>query len=84
MCLANIQISRGTSENNELNGSLGCPEEASLLMSHIQPKVSAADDIPASKELLIHILFDLLGHVLLIGPVLHSMTDHVLGLELDI
>lgn len=53
-------------------------------MSHIQPEVSAAYDVPAAKELLIHILFDLLGHVLLVGPVLHSMTDHVLGLELDI
>lgn len=84
MCLSKFQISRRTSEDNELNGSLGRSKEAALLVSHIQPEVPAADHVPASEELLIHILFDLLSHVLLVGPVLHRVANHVLGLELDI
>lgn len=84
MVVISIQISRRTSEDNELYRSLRRPQETALLMSHIQSEVSAADHVPSSKEFLIHILFYLLSHVLLVGSVLHSVAYHVLGLELDI
>ena len=52
-------------------------------MSDIEAEISAADHIPSSKKFLIHVFFDLLGHLLLVRTVLHRMVDHVLGLELN-
>lgn len=52
-------------------------------MSHIKAKIATTDNMPASKELLVHVLLDFLCHFLLIGTVLEGMTDNMLGLKLD-
>ena len=52
-------------------------------MGHVKTEVSSTYYVPASKELLVHILLDFLCHFLLIGTVLESMADHMLGLKLD-
>ncbi len=52
-------------------------------MSHIKSKVSAAYHIPSAEEFLIHILLDLLRHLLLIGPVFDCVIDDMLGLKLN-
>ena len=40
--------------------------------------------MPPSEELLVHVLFDLLCHFLLVGTIFKSMVDDMLGLELDL
>jgi len=40
--------------------------------------------MPASKELLVHVLFDFLGHFLLIGSIFEGMADNMLGLKLKL
>jgi hypothetical protein len=79
-----IQISRGTPKDDELNGSLRCAQETSLLMSDVQSEVPSANYIPSSKKFLVHVLLDFFCHVLLVGTILDCVVDDVLGLELDL
>jgi hypothetical protein len=52
-------------------------------MSHIKSEVSAAYHVPSAKEFFIHILLDLLSHILLIGSVFDCVIDDMLGLKLN-
>ena len=52
-------------------------------MGHIEAEIATTYNMPASKELLVHVLLDLLCHFLLIGTVFEGMTDNMLGLKLD-
>lgn len=51
-------------------------------MSDINAKVSAGDDMPAAKELFVHVLFNFFGNLLFVWTVLHRVADDVFGLEL--
>ena len=53
-------------------------------MGDINAKVPSRHYMPSTKELLVHVLLDLFGDLLLVGTVLHGMTDDVFGLELHL
>jgi hypothetical protein len=53
-------------------------------VGNVQTEVSAADHKPASVELFVHILFDLLCDLLIVGAVIDCVADDVFGLKLCI
>ena len=53
-------------------------------MGDIDTEVPACNYMPTAKKLFIHVLLDLLGDLLFVRTVLHSMVDDMLGLELHL
>lgn len=85
VCLdLNALISGGAPKENKVQGSFACPDETTLFVGHVQSEVSATDDMPTPIELLIHILFDLLSHLLLIRTIIKRMADDMLSLILNL
>lgn len=78
---ANLK-SGGAAVDDELDGSLRGSQEAAFLVGDVEAEVSATDHEPASVELLVHVLFDLLGDLLVVGTIVDCVADDVLGLEL--
>ena len=68
-----------TPEDNDLWRTLKSMQECSFFVSDVKAEIPANNRKPASKKLLVHILFDLLCNFLVIGTVSDSVVDDVFG-----
>lgn len=76
-------LSSGAPKKYKMKWSFGRSQKTTFFMSEIQSEIATTYYMPSSIKLFIHILFDLLGHLLLVRSVLKGMVDDMFGLVLD-
>merc|ERR1711937_1105369 len=76
--------SGGAAVDDEGEWALGGLQEAALLVSDIEAKPPACHYEPPPVEILVHVLFDFLRHLLFVGPAFEGVVDDPLGLVLHL